>query len=116
MQFLINQCNSSYFSKMFIIIFNEAEKENRNTVAVNLLLDHFHILLEKAVWGTEMPWTMRWVKGMDLNQELFIAKVHALLITYWQHFILLGSHFCFINLLYVFVPVPYYFDYCTFVV
>ena len=47
MQFLINQCNSSYFSKMFIIIFNEAEKENRNTVAVNLLLDHFHILLEK---------------------------------------------------------------------
>ena len=47
MQFLINQCNSSYFSKIFIIIFNEAEKENRNTVAVNLLLDHFHILSEK---------------------------------------------------------------------
>ena len=47
MQFLINQCNSSYLSKMFIIIFNEAEKENRNTVAVNLLLDHFDILSEK---------------------------------------------------------------------
>ena len=47
MQFLINQCNSSYFSKIFIIIFNEAEKENRNTVAVNLLLDHFHILSEE---------------------------------------------------------------------